>query len=139
MPSVASSVSKARVLRSASIAKPLTQCGLQPALHRVTGESEGTQAVPGHLARETLAGLDQIAIDDAVDETDRQRLFGGDGAAGQDHLERARFADQPRQALGAAIARDQAELDFGQSRAWRAGAAIRKVQASASSRPPPKA
>ena len=139
MPSTASPVWKARVLRSASISQPLLAAGGQAAADRVAGQARRRQAVAGHLAGEVLAGLDQIALDDAVDEADPLGLLGLDGAPGQDQLERARLADQPRQALGPAIARDQAELDLGKAEPWRCGAASRKVQASASSSPPPNA
>ena len=112
--------------------------GLQAAVHRIAGESEGTQAVAGHLAGELLPA--SIRSPSTMRLTRPiARLLGVDGAAGQDHFERARLADQPRQALGPAIARDQAELDLGQAEPRAADAASRKVQASASSSPPPKA
>src|SRR6267143_4821493 len=65
----------------------------QTAMNGVAGETQGGQAVAGHLAREALAGIEQIAVDEAVDEADPLGLFGLDGASGQDHLERARLAD----------------------------------------------
>ena len=56
----------------------------------------------------------------------------------EDHLQRPSAPDQTRQALRAAEARDQAEAGLGQAQAGL-GAAQRTVQASASSRPPPRA
>src|ERR1700694_14242 len=47
-------------------------------------------------------------------QADTLRLLGTDGAPGQDQLERACFADDARQALGAPIAWDHAELDLGE-------------------------
>ena len=47
--------------------------------------------------------------DDAVDEADRERLVGGDGAARQDQVERARQADQSRQPDRAAVDQRDAE------------------------------
>ena len=43
------------------------------------------------------------------------RLFGVDGAAGQDHVQRARLADHARQPLRAAVTGDEPELDLGQA------------------------
>ena len=80
-----------------------------------------------------------VAIDEPVDQADALRLLGLDGAAGHDHLQRARLADHARQALRAAIARDQPELDLRQAHLGVAGRQSRNVQASASSSPPPKA
>ena len=83
------------------------------AVYGVAGEAEGRQAVACRLASETLTGPEQIAVHQAVDKADLQGLLGHDCAAGQDHLERARLADEPRQALCPAIPRYQTELDLG--------------------------
>ena len=52
-----------------------------------------------------LEGAIEMAarLDDLVDEADPVRLLGVDGAAGEDHLEGAAHADDPWQALGAAV------------------------------------
>ena len=55
------------------------------------------------------------AVDDAVDQAQVERFSGGDVLAAGDHLERPRHADQAGQALGAAAARQDAELDFRQA------------------------
>src|SRR5690242_19204541 len=85
------------------------------AADRVAGETENRQAEPGHLAGEDLAGRDQVAGDDAVDEADALRLVRLDGAPGKDQFGGARLADKARQALRPAVSRDEAELDLGKA------------------------
>jgi hypothetical protein len=82
----------------------------------VAGQVQGRQAVAGHFAGEARPSLEEISFDDAIEKADPLGLLGLDGAAGQDHFERARLADQPRQALRPAISRDQPELDLGQTK-----------------------
>src|SRR5215470_6151276 len=86
----------------------------QRALHGLAGEAQHRQAVAGESAREGNTGLNRIALNDAADQADALRLGGVDRASGQDHVERSRLADDARQPLRAAVARDQAELDFRQ-------------------------
>ena len=74
-----------------------------------------------------------------VDEPQFQCLGGGDVLAAGDHLERPRHTDQPRQSLSAAAARQDAELDLGQSEPrFRVGhpevAGHRHLEASAQGR-----
>ena len=65
-----------------------------------------------------------------------QRALGIDGLAHQQHFHAPAAANDPRQPRGGAAARDDAELAFrGGKRAW--GAAIRRSQPRATSRPPP--
>ncbi len=68
--------------------------------HDAAGESDRTRR--------------EIAFDDFVDDAVRKRLAGLDRIAGDDHLERLLGANQARQALRAAGAGQQAELDLGQ-------------------------
>ena len=49
-----------------------------------------------------------------VHEPHLQRLLRADVAAGEDHVERVAHADEPRQPLRSAHARDEPELHFGQ-------------------------
>ena len=62
-----------------------------------------------------MPACDRVAVDQPVHEPDAERFVGVHRAAGQDHLQRARLADRARQALRAAVAGDQPELDLGQS------------------------
>src|SRR5262249_52804990 len=66
----------------------------------------------GPLGGKLRARLDRVAAAEPMHEPDALRLFGADRAPRQDQLERPRLADDSRQALGAAVARDQAELDL---------------------------
>jgi len=59
--------------------------------------------------------LGQVAFDDFVDDPVRQRFPSLDRVAGDDHLERLFGSDQARQALGAAGAGQEPELDLGQA------------------------
>src|ERR1051326_5914331 len=77
--------------------------------------TQARQALAGHLARKGDAGLDEIAVDEPVDETDARRLLGVEGPAGQDHLGGARLADEARQTLRPAITGDETELDLGKA------------------------
>ena len=65
-----------------------------------------------------------------------ERILGGDRIARQDHGQRLLHAGEPRQALGAAGARNQAELDFRQGHA-RAGRRDAKMAGERKSRSPP--
>ena len=56
-----------------------------------------------------------LTFDHGVDQSQVERLRGGDVLAARDHLERPRHADQAGQPLGAAAARQDAELDLGQA------------------------
>ena len=74
-----------------------------------------------------MGGLEQGSRgDDLVDEPQAQGFLGVDHVAGEQQAKRRRGADEPRQALAAAVARDEAELDFGlaEARAF-GGQAIR--------------
>ena len=57
----------------------------------------------------------QIALGERVEDAVGERFGRRDRIAGDDHLERLFRADQPRQALRAAGARQKAELDLGQA------------------------
>ena len=68
-----------------------------------------------HLAGERDRAGDQIALDDLVHQSGRERVLRGDRIARQDHRQRLLDADEARQALRAARAGDQAELDLRQA------------------------
>ena len=59
----------------------------------------------------------QVAVDDRVDEPERDRRRGVDGLGAEHELERLLDADQPRHALRPARARNDAERDLGHSEA----------------------
>ena len=81
----------------------------------------------GHAGEELGQGLrphtERLSVsgDDLVDETDAEGFGSVDHGAGEDHLEGSAGADQARQALGAAVARDKAELDLGLAEAGGGG------------------
>ena len=54
-----------------------------------------------------------MVLDEAVDEAQLERFLGEDRVADEVHLERLARAHQARQALGAAEAGDDPELDLG--------------------------
>src|SRR5947207_4636875 len=95
--------------------EPLGQGQVERAADRIARQAQDRQAETGHLPRKGDAGLDEIAVDEPVDETDAVRFIGVDRAAGQDQLGGARFADEPGQPLRPAIAGDEAELDLGEA------------------------
>ncbi len=72
-------------------------------------------ALRHHPAGKSDRGGGQISFNDLIDDPVRQRLGRRDRIAGNDHLHRLLRTDQPRQALSAARARQQAELDLGQA------------------------
>ena len=77
------------------------------------------QLAQGTLLRQHLAGKGFAAgggaFDDFLDQAVLERLGSADRIAADDHLDREFRADRARQALGAAGARQQAELHFGQA------------------------
>ena len=75
---------------------------------------------------------------DLVHESELQRLLGRDRLGLEHHLERLGQTDESREALRAAEARDDAELELGEAE-LRAGVATRALHAIATSRPPPRA
>src|SRR4051812_329851 len=66
------------------------------------------------LARPRQGGVEQLVVGDrAVDQPELVGLVGADGVAGQVHLQGLVLAHQAGEALGAAEAGDDAELDLG--------------------------
>src|SRR5215467_4502311 len=75
---------------------------------------DGDRRVRGDLFEDRFRTRDQVrGRDDFVDEPDAPGLLRADHPAGQDELKRAALADQPRQALRAAAAGKQSQLDLG--------------------------
>src|SRR5262249_5279365 len=74
------------------------------------------------VAREIDRSRDELTVEHRVDNAERERAVGRNHVAGHDRLEALLRPDQPRQALRAAGARQNAELDLGKT---DAGAAVR--------------
>ena len=66
----------------------------------------------------------------------RERLVGLDHPPGEDHVQRAAEADDPRQALGAAVDQRHAPAALGEAERASPRVAMRRSHHSASSRPP---
>src|SRR5882757_4285551 len=81
-------------------------CGLERELHRDRG-------VGGDLPQDRLGARNQFGgRHDLVDEPDPIGFLRADHLAGENELQGAALSHQPRQALRAAAARKQTELDF---------------------------
>src|SRR5690242_19096346 len=62
--------------------EPLRQGQIEGTADRIARQAQDRQAVAGHLARKGDAGLDELAVDQPVDETDARRLLGVERPAG---------------------------------------------------------
>src|SRR5436190_19087060 len=80
---------------------------------RVLGKLDGDRRLAGDLGGEGLR-LVQVRLvrHDLGDQPSGERLAGGDRAAGQDDLHRAGFAKRAGEALGAARAGDDTDVDL---------------------------
>jgi len=86
---------------------------LRPSPHRSLGGGERQRCPRGkQLTPTPRRGGKLVRLDDLSNQADRQRAVSVDRVTGEQQLGRARRADQPRQALGAAPAGDDAELDL---------------------------
>ena len=75
--------------------------------------STASGACPASLRAHCERRVEQfVVLDQAVDETELERFVGEDRVADEVHLQRLVLAHQARQALGAAEARDDPELDL---------------------------
>ena len=84
--------------------------------------STASGAWPPELARPRERGVEQLVVGDhPVDEAELVRVVGRDGVAGQVHLQRLGRAHEPRQALSAAEAGDDPEVDLGLAERRRVG------------------
>ncbi len=80
------------------------------------GERPGTaDRLADEFAGKGDGGGAQIAVGNAVDQAERQRLRRRQRLAGCGEIDRGRHAAKPRRALGAAGAGNDAEIDFGQA------------------------
>src|SRR6187549_4136895 len=83
----------------------------------------GDRRLAGQLATPGERRLEQLVVgDDPVDEAELERLVGKDRVADQVHLQRLVLADQAGQALGAAEAGDDPQLDLRLAEDGRLGA-----------------
>src|SRR5258705_2321928 len=86
---------------------------LQPSVDRLDGEFHRQRGVPEDLPEDLLGARDERAGGhDLVDQPDAVGLLRADHPARENELERPSPPDQPRQALRAAVAGDDAQLDF---------------------------
>src|SRR5258705_2268082 len=94
--------------------KPLGLAGVRPLVGRFQRELYGDRRVGGDLLQDRLGASDEIGRgDNFVDEADAIGFLGRDRVTGEDQLERTGLADQARQALRAATARQQPQLHLG--------------------------
>src|SRR3954454_10580619 len=81
---------------------------LQPFVRRLERELDGDRGIGGDLLQDGLGARDQFGgRNDLVDQPDTIGLLRADHLAGEDELERAALADQPRQPLRSAAARNE--------------------------------
>ena len=91
-----------------------TPVRLEAAVGGALGQTQGQRGQGGQLLREHVGGRQQLGgLDHAVDQADAFGLLGAQQAPGEHQLQRAREADGAAQEVGAAVARDQADLDEG--------------------------
>ena len=87
---------------------------LHPLVRRLERELDGDRSVGGDLLQDCLGARDQIGgRNDLVDQPDAIGLLRADHLSGQNELQGAALADQPRQSLRSAAARNESERDFG--------------------------
>src|SRR5262249_44995021 len=92
----------------------LVQARFQPSVHSLERVPDANRRVREDLREDRFGAGDQSGgWHDLVDEADAIRLGRADHLARQNQLQRASLADQPRQTLRSAAARQQPELDLG--------------------------
>src|SRR5579863_3783862 len=94
-------------------AQALVDAAIEPHIHRLHGERHGLGSVGQHLVEPGAAEREQLVLRrDVVHQAHAKRLSGVDGLARNQYLERAPPAHQTRQALRAAVTRNDPELHF---------------------------
>ena len=94
--------------------EPGVEVDLAPAVDALLGCPEGERRGPGELARPRDRGVvDLLGRQHLVDQPDRQGLLGLDEPPREDHVLGPARADEPREALGAARAGDDAQQHLG--------------------------
>src|ERR1043166_9585312 len=84
---------------------------LQPLVDGLDDGGHRERRALAELPRQRAGVVQRLALlAEPVDQAELEALLGGDLRAQQEELERLRAADQPRQPLGAAVARDDAEV-----------------------------
>ena len=110
MPSCASALANTAANARFSAAMPSSRSAA-PETRLICATASG--ACAASLRAHSSARVEQfVVLDHAVDEAELERFLGEDRVADQVHLERLVGADEPRQALRAAEAGDDAELDL---------------------------
>src|SRR5271163_3797942 len=87
---------------------------IDPFVCRLECELDGDRRVEGDLRQDRLGACDQVGRgNDLVDEADAIGLLCADHVPGEDQVQRASLADEPRKTLRPAAAGNEAERDFG--------------------------
>ena len=94
-------------------------------VHRGDRRAHRERPVRQHPVEQLLRAGHRV-VGQPVHQAERQRLLGGDRVAGEDHPQRRRPPDEPRQALGPAVPRNHAESDLGEAE-FRSGAGDAQV------------
>src|ERR1700733_14561959 len=86
--------------------------GIHPFVRRLERELDGDRRVGGDLRQNRLGARDQVGGgNDLVDEADAIGLLSADHVPGEDQLQRASLADEPRQTLRPAAAGNEPKRD----------------------------
>ena len=86
---------------------------LQSLVHRFERELHRDRSIGKDLIQDRFGARDQVRCrNDFVDQADAIGLLRADHFSGENELQRAAFADQPRQTLRSAAARDDSDLHF---------------------------
>src|SRR6266403_1762005 len=94
--------------------QPFGLARLQSLVHRLERELHGERSVGKDLLQDRLRTRHQLrGGNDLVHEADAVRLLRADRCAGKNQLQRAAFADQPREALCSAATRNDAQRNLG--------------------------
>jgi hypothetical protein len=87
---------------------------IEPDVDGLNRKSQRERGIGEHFEEELPGEREEFrGGDDVVNETDLIGTLGGDGFAGEEKFERDALADESGEALGAAVAGDDAEFDFG--------------------------
>ena len=83
-------------------------------MHRLQTSCDGQRGLRAHLQGECVGAGEQVSHrDDFIGQSDSEGLLRVDYVAREQQFERCGWSDEAWQALGATIARDQAEFDLG--------------------------
>lgn len=90
------------------------EAAIEPHVNGLNRKSQRERGIGEHFEEELPGEREEFrGGDDIVDETDFVGPLGGDGFAGEEQFERDALADEAGEALGSAVAGDDAEFDLG--------------------------